>query len=200
MAIRKVNYSSIFSEKHYDKTFLLVIFVMFVFIFYGIYQIYSINNQGNSQDAKETPAINPDVPVSREPVASQFSSIIEFTQLPERVAPSEKFIVEWIINTPEPKFIQHTAVHYGYESKQGEFSSETTPAMASYEFLTPEFASGEYPIPNMFRSEILVTRKGSLYLRAHVIIDGKNYWTEEKRLSDTAEKRESIEIDYRQQP
>lgn len=173
MPARKINYNSIFSERHYDKTFIFAIFVMFVFIFYGIYQIYSI-----SQEAKAT-AGNGDTSLLQETVdITQVALGIEFIQLPERVAPNEKFVAEWIINSPEPKFIQHTTVHYGYESRQ--VTTETTPAMAGYESLTPEFASGEYPIPNIFATAAELPKEGTVYMRAHTIIDGKNYWTEEK--------------------
>lgn len=180
MSPRKISYSTIFSEKHYDKTFIFAIFVMFVFIFYSIYQIYSINNQGNDQGAKETPDINPSVPVSQKPATSQYSSTIEFTQLPERVAPNEKFIAEWAVNSDEPKFVAHTAVHYGYESR--DVTADTTSQAAGYEFFTPEFASGEYPIPNIFATAMELPKEGTVYMRAHAIIDGKNYWTQEKKI------------------
>lgn len=73
----------------------------------------------------------------------------------------------------------HTAIHYGYESKPGVFNLETTPLEAGYPSLTSEFSSGDCPLSQEFTLTILPPKAGPLYFRAHAIIDGRKYWTDE---------------------
>ncbi len=87
--------------------------------------------------------------------------------------------VTWNIKSPVMKIL-HTAVHYDYTSHSGMLGKDVTPEQAGYPMLTTEFASGNFTIPRTFQGQILPDKEGMLYLRAHAIVDGKNYWTEEK--------------------
>ncbi|MBI2076307.1 MAG: hypothetical protein HYT72_03620 [Candidatus Aenigmarchaeota archaeon] len=108
---------------------------------------------------------------------------ISFVELPDSIKPNSKFVVKWKVDSNQGKNITHTAVHYGYESRPGEFSLEKTPQETGYAELTQEFASGKHIIPAIFNSTIS-PKQSPIYLRAHVIIDGKNYWTPEKQIKE----------------
>lgn len=105
-------------------------------------------------------------------------------EVKDEVRTGKKFKVSWRVNGPKKIFITHTAVHYGSESKPGDFGLDVTPAAAGYSSLTSDFASGSFKIPKKFKAEITASdAEGTLYMRAHAIIDGKHYWTAEKKVS-----------------
>lgn len=114
---------------------------------------------------------------------------MEKTEMVEKIeiqfrAPSDGRVnrslqVTWNIKSPVMKIL-HTAVHYDYTSHPGILGKDVTPEQAGYPMLTTEFASGNFTIPRTFQAQILPDKEGMLYMRAHAIVDGKNYWTEER--------------------
>ncbi len=86
------------------------------------------------------------------------------------------FVVEWNI-TNEPTIIEHTAVHYGNaHTPLIEGTLHISPSETVYTKLT-KVQSGN--VPNEFRDAITSTQSGLLYGRAHAVIDGVNYWSDE---------------------
>ena len=79
--------------------------------------------------------------------------------------------------------IPHTAIHFDYSSNPGAYDVEVTPGASGYGSLTPDFASGEFSIPDEFSATVTPDQTGTLYYRAHAIIDGKNYWTNERSIA-----------------
>ena len=88
--------------------------------------------------------------------------------------------VTWNIKSPVMKIL-HTAVHYDYTSHPGTLGKDVTPEQAGYPMLTTEFAAGNFTVPRTFQAQILPDKEGTLYLRAHALINGRNYWTEERK-------------------
>ncbi len=106
---------------------------------------------------------------------------VEITSIPEKVAQGEVIQVTWIARGQSLKAI-HTALHYGLDSKAGTLGLDVGPTVAGYSFLTSEFLSGDYALPMEFKSSIKAEEAGILYIRAHAVVDGKNYWTAEKQI------------------
>ena len=88
--------------------------------------------------------------------------------------------VTWNIKSPVMKIL-HTAVHYDYTSHPGTLGKDVTPEQAGYPMLTTEFAAGNFTVPRTFQAQILPDKEGTLHLRAHTLINGGNYWTEERK-------------------
>ena len=105
---------------------------------------------------------------------------ISFVELPDSVKPNSKFAVKWKVDSNQQKNITHTAVHYGNKSVSGALATEVTPADSGYTDLTA--ISTDSKIPNEFSLSVFTKSQGTIYARGHVIVDEKNYWTEEKSI------------------
>ncbi len=104
---------------------------------------------------------------------------IVITSLPSKVTVGADLKVTWQVFGDDLR-ATHTAVHYGYESKPGTFGLDVGPAGAGYPSLTTQFASGDFVLPMEFSASFKPDSSGKIYLRAHAIVEGKNYWTEEQ--------------------
>ncbi|MBI2579055.1 MAG: hypothetical protein HYW26_05065 [Candidatus Aenigmarchaeota archaeon] len=102
-------------------------------------------------------------------------------EAPESATAGKDFQVVWKVKTEVPATITHTAVHYDYASHPGVFGTDVSAAESGYVSLTQEYAKGSFRVPNTFTSSITPPREGIIYLRAHALINGKNYWTGQKR-------------------
>jgi len=103
---------------------------------------------------------------------------ITVTDAPETATVDESFSITWKIES-EAKTIPHTAVHYDYSSHAGAYGTDVAPGASGYTELTPNFAQGSFEIPDTFTVSITPSENGVLYYRAHAIVDGMQYWTEE---------------------
>ena len=92
---------------------------------------------------------------------------------------NRKLNVTWRVSSPIRKTINHTAVHFGYTSRPGELGLNIAPPNAGYPGLTPTHAKKRSEIPATFSDKIIPDKVGTLYLRAHAIIDGGHYWGDE---------------------
>lgn len=102
--------------------------------------------------------------------------------LPATFTPGTPFEVKWRVNVPANatgKTTPHAAVHFGPVSTANLSSSELTPR--SYPNATP-FLNGT--VPATFASMMTVPEgDGTVYLRAHVILDGVHLWSDESRIT-----------------
>lgn len=99
---------------------------------------------------------------------------VEVLSAPAAAAAGKSFEVSWRVNSPVQKNIPHTAIHYGPDSKSEPLT------LTSYPSLTP-VQNGT--IPADFSTNITISRTGIIYFRAHAIIDGTNYWSDEKMIA-----------------
>lgn len=111
---------------------------------------------------------------------------VAFLNLRSKVLAGSPLQLTWQVNLDEAKKIGHTAVHYDTVSHPGEFGTDVTPDAAGYKNLTPDFAKGEFLVPRAF-SATVTPPAGTLYLRAHAIVDGANYWTAEEQVAVAAD-------------
>jgi len=135
---------------------------------------YVYNSYYTTQTTQRTAQTAPTAP-------QPFALKIAFVKLPDNVNLGGKFEVSWIIDANQKKRTDHTAVHYGYESRPGDLSIDVTPGNSGYPDLVA--ISGLSEVPNVFSVALVAQDKGTIYLRAHGIFDGKNYWTEEKAIA-----------------
>lgn len=98
-----------------------------------------------------------------------------------RLSDSKTARILWEIAGPD-KTISHTAIYYDYASHSGDLSKSTTAFLAGYKQFTSDYANNEEDIPKDFDANLAMDKVGTLYYRAHAIIDGKHYWTDEKSI------------------
>ncbi len=107
---------------------------------------------------------------------------IELTSIPAEGRVGMEITLKWRVSGTGLRAV-HTAIHYGAESRPGMLGLDAGPGAAGYPSLTTEFASGDFVLPRDFTATITPTATGMIYLRAHAIIDGKNFWTDERAVS-----------------
>lgn len=110
---------------------------------------------------------------------------MEVLNSPATAVAGKSFEVSWRVNSPVQKNIPHTAIHYGPDSKSDPLT------LTSYPNLTPP-QNGT--IPADFKANITIGKTGIIYFRAHAIIDGVNYWSEEKMINITAAKNVTASV------
>ncbi len=101
---------------------------------------------------------------------------VEVLSAPATAAAGQSFTVSWRVNSPVQKTINHTAVHYGPDSKSEPLTLTSYPSLTAVQSGT---------IPNDFSANITISKTGIFYFRAHAIIDGTNYWSGEKTINIT---------------
>lgn len=122
------------------------------------------------------------LPTTPQATAAPLDVKISFVELPQSAKANDKVVVTWKIESNQQKETSHTSVHYGDKSVSGDLSTDVTPANSGYASLTPEYASSVHKIPNEFSTVVVLENKGIIYARAHVIVDGKNYWSAERSI------------------
>ena len=137
-----------------------------------------VQNNGPAQN--DTPAQVPDKPVQTPPTPVE-EKVVYFVNAPENAIIGDFANITWAVDGADEK-TQHTAIHYDYASHPGKLGTDVTVNASGYEKLTPEFANKSYNLPKTFSAKIQLTQTGTLYYRAHAVIDDKNYWTEERNI------------------
>ena len=99
---------------------------------------------------------------------------VEVLNAPATAVAGKSFDVMWRVNSLSVKTIPHTAVHYGSVSKSEPLT------LTSYPSLTP-VQNGT--IPANFTTKIIINAAGITYFRAHAIVDGVNYWSQERSIN-----------------
>ena len=98
---------------------------------------------------------------------------VEVLEAPSSVEAGESFPVRWQVNSPVETEIPHTAVHYGPESVSGELTLESYPSLT-----VPKNGT----IPAEFEDSLVLEDPGTVYFRAHAIVDETNYWSDEQSI------------------
>lgn len=136
-----------------------------------IYVLISISPSPSKPASTETP-------VAATPV-SNLNASAEVLKAPSTAVVDKPFEISWRVNSPIETTINHTAIHYGPESKSNPLTLE------SYRYIS-DILSGS--VPNDFSTKITINNTedysaGVLYFRAHAIMYGASYWSEEKTIS-----------------
>jgi hypothetical protein len=96
-----------------------------------------------------------------------------------RVSVGEPIVIKWWFIPPEDMKMTHTGIHYGNSSKPGDLDRSVDITGAGYTevILPPTILE-----TTNFEVTLTARQSGTIYFRAHAIIDGKNYWSEEKSI------------------
>ena len=131
---------------------------------------------GCEQEAAESPSVQaPQVAEEKETIPT-----IRLAIVPTSVDEGSSISITWQIASESSLTATHTAVYYDNESHPGVFSTDIGPAASGYTGLTKDFAAVESQVPGEFTAALDVPEGAeNVYLRAHAIISGKNYWTDE---------------------
>lgn len=85
----------------------------------------------------------------------------------------------WEVRAAVGSSATHTAIHWGKNSTSGELGLEVAPGAAGYPNLLPDYTAGSFALPRTFSGALTFPSAGTVYYRAHAIIDGKHYWSPE---------------------
>ncbi len=121
-----------------------------------------------------------------------FQASVILLNYPGSAAQGQEYDVSWRVLSSEPMGIEHTAVHYGYVSVPGVLGTDVLPANSGYALLT---APQSGAIPNSFSDKIIAEQAGTLYLRPHAIIDGRNYWGNEAAITANPVETKGLKIE-----
>lgn len=138
--------------------------------------------QSGEPARNNTPAQVPEAPKVQMPATPVEEKIVYFVSAPESAIIGDFANITWAVGGGDGK-TQHTAIYYDYISHPGKFGTNVTQKSGGYAKLTPDYANGSYDLPNIFSAKIQLIQTGTLYYRAHVILDNKDYWTNERNLT-----------------
>ncbi len=127
-------------------------------------------------EAKAQPAQTPETPAP-----SEIEPKILITSAAPAIAGANQAVsISWKIES-ESTTTPHTAVHYGTSSVPNPTGPSDYPLASSF-ICTATPCS----IPRAFHAQIAIANEGTYHYRAHAIIDGKNFWSEEKTIEIVA--------------
>ncbi len=92
----------------------------------------------------------------------------------------ENITITWNVHVEGNKTASATALYYDTRSRPGVLDPTTTPEEAGYALHT---SRQQGVIPGMFHETIPTQPADYIFFRAHVLIEGKNYWTSEYRIA-----------------
>ena len=99
---------------------------------------------------------------------------VKVSNAPTNVKAGQSFEISWRVDSTEEQNILHTAIHYGPESKSDPVKIQSYPNLT-----TPRAGL----IPADFKANITINKTGTTYFRAHAIVDGENFWSNEMMLT-----------------
>ncbi|VVB92964.1 Uncharacterised protein [uncultured archaeon] len=117
------------------------------------------------------------------PAPTPATSVVVLTA-PTTAIASQSFMVSWRVN-PTQVTIPYTAVYYGPDSKSEPLSLTSYPGKT-------DVLNGTTPAD--FSANITIGKTGIFYFRAYAMIDGTNYWSDERTINITAPTIVSIKI------
>jgi hypothetical protein len=132
-------------------------------------------------DVVATPTPLPEITQTPTALAKVEIELIEF---PSEVKEGDTIRIRWHV-VGEEITASHSAIHYDGDSKPGNFGTATDISDAGYDFVTTEYAVGNYPLPMEFTTVLTILPDASeiVYFRGHTTVEGKNYWTDEKTIT-----------------
>jgi cytochrome c553 len=116
---------------------------------------------------------------------------VTIKNIPASVSEISQIEILWAVSG-EGMSASHNEIHYGPKSNPGTLGTDVD-SPAGYSSLTTEFSSGDYQLPMDFSTTITPEGTGTIYLRAHSVIDGKHYWSEEKEVVVHTEEEHHVE-------
>ncbi len=130
-------------------------------------------NQTNQTPGNVTPANR-----------TQENVTVTVISAPSTVDINESIPFSWRVEGPR-QMINYTSVHYDNKSHPGTFGTDVSPEESGYPYDVPKYANGSFEIPRTFNADLVNNLTGTIYYRAHALVNGSNYWTDERTISVT---------------
>jgi len=155
---------------------LVIGIIIGVIVLLGGYFLFS---QGTTtqQDTTQQPS---QIPSDTGPGLEGEQPSINLLSYPSIATSDEEVTFSWSVEAPANAQFTHTAIHYSTASQPGNYGLGVTPGDSGYSELTIEYASGNFEA-GTFETTLAITE--TTYFRAHVIINGNNYWTDENMIT-----------------
>jgi len=119
---------------------------------------------------------------------------------PTTVETAGTIAISWEV-AGQRQVIPHTAIYYDTISIPGTFDTSVTPSDAGYAEFTQDFASGEFTIPRAFTATFKAPNtNGTLYWRAHAVVNNVNYWSDEFMIEVFGAEKEELEAEPEPEP
>jgi plastocyanin len=106
---------------------------------------------------------------------------VTLTTAPTSSIAGQQVSINWHIDS-DPASIRHSAVHFGPNSVPSPKGPGDYPSASQY--LCTDVACS---IPGDFATTIGIAKSGTYYYRAHAVIGGQNYWSDEKTITIQAQ-------------
>lgn len=151
-----------------NKTFVVLLLVLSLFL---------VSGQAGCPARTDVPEVK-----SPEEVLGTEEPGIELISAPQVAEFGQRTVFTWRVAGPSGTVIPHTAIHYDEDSNPAKFALTVAPDQSGYRELTLEFASGEFEIPREFSTHVTFDEVGTFYYRAHAIVNGQHYWTDERSI------------------
>lgn len=107
---------------------------------------------------------------------------ISFIDSPKEVTEGGQATFTWTIDGP-PKTIHKSVVYFGTVDTDGILTKDIAPAETKYTDSVKDFIAGDYVIPMRFVGNATIAKPGKYYVRVYALIDGDNYWSEERNFT-----------------
>ncbi len=107
---------------------------------------------------------------------------IKIINYPKTVKLNENSAFTWDISGPLATSV-FTAIVGSKESKSGQIDESVDLSKTPYKILTKEFTNGIYSIPLRYIGNTIMPEFGTYYIRALVLINGRNIWSDEYTLN-----------------
>jgi hypothetical protein len=123
-----------------------------------------------AEEPAPAPAPAPE-PAAPEPTPVEPS--VEFVSVPSEALIGKAATITWHVDGEGTA--SHTAVHWSTKSK----ANVEDLTVNTYSSMTPKGGVVDADLPGDFSGDIVLDAPIPVYLRAHAVIDGVDYWTEE---------------------
>ncbi|OGG00625.1 hypothetical protein A2Y99_05235 [Candidatus Gottesmanbacteria bacterium RBG_13_37_7] len=137
----------------------------------------------------QTPTPSPTIPP---PTATPIEYKISFDDLPKEIVEGEQATFTWSLGGPSIT-IHKTAIYFGTASII-RVGKETAPVETKYTEAVKDFIEGNYTIPLRFVGNASVLKQGVYFARAYALIEGKNYWSDERTFKVNPAPKNQIRI------
>ena len=157
-------------RKNYRRNRIIVISTIVIIAIAGFLIYYVI-----SEPSPSTTSISASSSPTQLNISSPINFNVTITSIPTLAMTNEPIPITWQIDGSGTTF--HTALHYDSIGRKNPAGASDY-AYASTYFCTSKSCN----LPNNFSDAVVINAPGTYFLRAHLVVDGKNYWSDEKTI------------------
>lgn len=158
------------TKKGQTGMWIVIIIVVILLVGIGVYLLEITKSTSTPVQANPTPTEQQTIIPSIQPTVTILSA-------PLTANTNEDIYIDWVINS-YPGTTSHTAIHYGSYSVPNPTGPNDYPGASKY-----IGADKPVNIPGEFSTTIKILQSGIYYYRAHTVINGKDYWSNERMIT-----------------